>query len=62
MADKEYADVFGENKAETDEAVCLDDGYKEIWIAKSIMTEWPEKGDAGDFVMEEWAAIENDLI
>ena len=62
MGDKKYADVFGENKQETHEAVLLDDGYQEIWIAKSIMEEWPEKGDTGDFVMEEWAAIENDLI
>lgn len=59
----DIVEVDGRNKAETDEAVLYtDDEDVKVWLPKSQMEEWPEKGKEGTFHIKEWIAIEKELI
>jgi len=62
MSDKKWVEIFGENVKETDDAVKVDDGDTSVWIPKQFMEDWPDEGEDGDFIIEEWIALETELI
>jgi len=62
MVDYRFVEVDGQNEKETDSAVKLFNGDKKAWIAKSLMEEWPGEGEFGSFIIQEWVAIDNELI
>ena len=40
----------------TEEAVLLNDGDNEEWFPKSVVEDWPDKGETGTaMILEEWA-------
>ena len=58
-----YVTVEGINVFETPEAVCGDFGTDEsIWIPKSQMEDWPDLGDFGEWIIQEWIAIEKGIV
>ena len=69
MSFKRTVEIDGLNKAETNSAVLYSDNEVgcdeddiEVWIPKSLMKEWPEKGKIGTFEMVEWIAIKKGLV
>jgi hypothetical protein len=50
------------NKHETGDACLLSDGDNSVWIPKSLMEDWPDKGKEGTAIMKEWIAIEKGLV
>jgi len=61
--DKSIIDLFGTTLYETDEAVMIDFGTgKGDWIPKSQMEDWPNVGDSGEVLMQEWFAIKKGII
>lgn len=59
MSDKsELYDFAAEQRHETEKAVLLFDGEKEIWVPKA---QTQDNGD-GTFTIPEWLAIEKELI
>ena len=59
---KRYAEIDLEWKAETEEAVLLNDGYKDFWIPKSVMEDWPDEGKTDTVLVQEWFAEKEGLI
>jgi hypothetical protein len=56
-------EVDGLNKKETEQAVLFSDEENiEIWIPKSQLTERPEEGKTGTFIIAEWIAIKQGLV
>lgn len=51
-----------DNIKETEMAVLFSDGDEEIWIPKSLMEDWPEVGESGTALVEEWFATKEGLI
>lgn len=53
-------------KHETDRAVLINDGDKDIWLPKSQIDieggEFPEEGEACELLVAEWLAKEKGLI
>jgi hypothetical protein len=43
-------------------AVKFTDGDKEFWVPKRVMDEWPEVGESGTALIEEWFAEKEGLI
>ncbi len=58
----EYAEIDVENIYETDDAVKFDDGDKEFWVPKSVMEDWPDKGQTGTALVAIWFAEKMGLI
>ena len=58
-----YTEIDGLNKAETSDAVLMDDGDDdELWIPKSQMNDWPEKGSTGEFIISIRFAAKKGLV
>ena len=53
-------------KRETERAVLVHDGDKDVWLPKSQIEieggEWPEEGEACDVLVAEWLAKDKGLI
>lgn len=47
---------------ETEKAVRVDAGDKEVWLPMSQLEDWPEIGCDGVVIMPEWLAKEKELI
>ena len=50
---------------ETDRAVLVNDGTREVWLAKSTITnpeEFPDPGESFELTIPEWLAGEKGLI
>jgi len=63
MPEKDYIEIDVLTKYETDAAVLFDTGDGEkIWIPKSVMEEdYPDIGESGTIMVEEWFAIQEGL-
>jgi len=61
--DRETVEVFGEIRKETDKAMLLFDGVREVWIPKS-MIEYSDTNKYGQTLVEipEWLAYDKGLI
>ncbi len=58
-----YIEITGTHLHETDDAVMFDFGVdRNVWIPKSCMEDWPDRGEAGTVLMEEWMAIEKEIV
>lgn len=62
MFDAEYVEVDAKAVAESAFAVLLDTGDDECWVPKSVMDEWPEVGETGTALIEEWFAVKEGLV
>lgn len=51
-------DIAGRVVRETEKAWLVDDGAREVWLAKSLV----EKNPDGTFTMPEWLANEKGLL
>ena len=60
---KTYVEIDVTTKYETDKAVLFDTGNDEdVWVPKSVMEDWPSIGDSSTALIEEWFAIEKELV
>lgn len=61
--DRNYIEISGQKKAETDRAILFFDGKKEAWIPKSqIESEEDEGKGIVTIIIAEWMAIEKELV
>jgi len=60
--DIEYVEIDVENTGETELSVWFDDGDKKFNVPKSLMKEWPEKGDTGTAMIKLWFAEREGII
>lgn len=58
----EYIEIDVETKHETDMAVLFNDGDNDFWVPKSVLEDWPDVGDTGTALIQEWFAIEKELV
>lgn len=58
MSKKELFDLAAKVKAETDKALLLTDGTKEVWVPKSQV----ENNGDGTFTMPAWLAEEKGFV
>jgi len=53
---KKYVEVDVENIYETKEAVLLSNGSIKEWFPKTVLEDWPEKGESGTaMILFSWA-------
>jgi len=57
-----FIEIDVETKYETDMAVLFNDGDNDFWVPKSVLEDWPDVGDIGTAMVQEWFAIEKELI
>jgi hypothetical protein len=66
MAQKSLVDVeVDEVEIETEKAIMVSDGYKNVWIPRSQIADTSEvqgKGDRGNLRIPEWLAKDKGLI
>lgn len=64
--DAEMIEVSVTFKRETDRAVLINDGDKDIWLPKSQIEvdggEYPEPGEVVDLLVAEWLAKDKGLL
>ena len=63
MSDPEYIEIDVETIRESKSglAVWFTDGDREFCIPKSVMDSWPDEGESGTAMVEEWFAIRENL-
>jgi len=60
---KNYIEISGQKKHETDRAILFFDGKKEIWLPKSQIEDLEERGKGVIIVtIPEWLAVDKELI
>lgn len=60
---KKYIELDVENTGETKGgAVWFDDGDKKFCVPKSLMEDWPDIGETGTALIEEWFVIQEELV
>jgi len=60
--DKNYIEITGQIKYETDKAILLFDGKKEVWVPKSQIEDMEREKNMITITIPEWLAIEKELI
>jgi len=60
--DKNYVEITGQMKYETDKALLLFDGKKEVWIPKSQIEGMEREKNMIIITIPEWLAMEKELI
>lgn len=60
--DIDYIEIAGTIKAETDKAILLDDGVKEVWLPKSQLEDIDRQKKIAIVTMPEWLAEVKELI
>ena len=56
-------EFYGEIRRETDNAVLVFDGINEVWLPKSQIIEMNHvKGQDFEFIIQEWLAIEKEIV
>jgi len=59
----EFVVLDVETVTETDMAVLFNDGDQEFWVPKSLIDgEWPDAGDTGSVMVQEWFAVKEGLV
>lgn len=60
----DLVDIACERRHETEKAILIFDGTKEVWLAKSQCEFYPDDGihRHGIVAMPEWLAIEKELV
>lgn len=59
---KDYVELDALNTGETPAAVRLHDGDRSFWVPKSLMEDWPDRGQSGTALIQEWFLIKEGLI
>jgi len=49
-------------KHETDDAVLVEYEGEDIWIPKSCLEDYPDVGDGGDILVQQWIAVEKGMV
>lgn len=60
--DKNYIEITGEWRAETDRAIRINDGTKDVWLPKSQLENIEMDGFIVTITMPEWLAHDKELI
>jgi len=56
--DVKLIDIAAKRKWQTDMAILINDGTKDVWLPRRFV----EENDDGTFTMPEWLAIEKELV
>ena len=56
---KRYVEIEAMVEHITEDAVLLDDG---TWIPISCLEDWPDVGETGIVMVEEWFAIKKEIV
>lgn len=61
--EKNMIEIFCSTIQETEYAVLIDAGLEApVWLQKSRLEDWPDKGESGEALMHEDYAIEKGLV